>query len=274
MKKTKSPFKFFLLVFGLSIPFWIIDLTMETKRTSLMNFSMIDIITAFIPLTVTYILVFKEEGRSGVNQLFKRVFDFARITKKTWYLPIIFLPLFLYFLIYIVILISGLPLAHNLEIPFKSIPFLFFSFFLGAVCEETGYTGYAIEPLQERFGALKASILIGIPWAVWHYPSIIQQGHNFCWIAWATLGTVAVRVLIVWIFNNTQNSLFACILFHTMMNLGRPLFPKDETHNPLVDYPEIHYSVIAATAVIIILLWDSKTLVNFRFQRKHSSSKN
>lgn len=79
---NKSPLKFFLLVFGLSIPFWIIDFTMETKRTSLMNFSITDIITAFIPLTVAFILVYKEEGRSGVNQLFKRVFDFARITKK------------------------------------------------------------------------------------------------------------------------------------------------------------------------------------------------
>lgn len=125
--------------------------------------------------------------------------------------------------------------------------------------------GYAIEPLQERFGALAASIIIGIPWAVWHYPSIIQQGHNFYWIAWATLGTVAVRVLIVWIFNNTQNSLFACILFHTMMNLGRPLFPKDETHNPLVDYPAIHYSVIALVAFIIVLLWGSKTLARFKY---------
>jgi uncharacterized protein len=171
----------------------------------------------------------------------------------------------MYFLIYQVILISGLPLPDNLNIPFKSIPFLFSSFFLGAICEETGYMGYAIEPMQTWFGALKASILIGIPWAIWHYPSIIQQGHNAVWIAWATLGTVAVRVLIVWIFNNTQKSLFACILFHTMMNLGRPLFPKDETHNPLVDYPDIHYSTIAVVAIIIAFLWDSKTLSRYKF---------
>ena len=133
--------------------------------------------------------------------------------------------------------------------------------------------GYAIEPMQTRLGAFKASVFIGILWAIWHYPSIIQQGHNAIWIAWATLGTIAVRVLIVWIFNNTQKSLFACILFHTMMNFVRPLFPKDETHNSLVDYPEIHYSVIASIALVVILLSDTKTLGKFRFLDKKSLTK-
>lgn len=164
--------------------------------------------------------------------------------------------------------------SHKFEFSYLSIPLLLIFFFLGAIAEETGYMGYAIEPMQERFGALSASILMGIPWAVWHYPSIIQQGHNLTWIAWGTLGTVAVRVLIVWIYNNTGKSLFACILFHTMLNLGRPLFPKDEIRNPLVDYPYIHYSVFALVAVVIVFLWGSKTLAQFRFGHTINKTQN
>jgi len=41
--------------------------------------------------------------------------------------------------------------------------------------------------------------------------------------------------------------------------VGRILFPKDTTHNPLVDYPAVHYSVIAIVAVIIIFIWYAKT---------------
>lgn len=171
----------------------------------------------------------------------------------------------MYVLIYAVMLALGLSLQSEFHISFISIPMLFMLFFVGAVVKETGYMGFAIDPILERFGALSASILIGIPWAVWHYPSIIGQGHNLTWIAWGTLGTVAVRVLIVWIYNNTGKSLFACILFHTMLNLGRPLFPKDEMHNPLVDYPDIHYSMIAITAVIVIFLWGSKTLAQYKY---------
>lgn len=106
---------------------------------------------------------------------------------------------------------------------------------------------------------------MGIPWAIWHYPSIIQQGHGVIWILWGTLGTIAARVMLVWIYNNTGKSLFACILFHTMLNVGSPLFPKDATHNPLVDYPYIHYAVFALVAVVIVILWGSNNLARFRF---------
>ena len=268
---NRNPLKFFLLVYGLSTPFWIIDFMMNAKRTSLLNFSIIDIITAFIPITAASILVYKEEGKSGIGRLFKRIFDYSRIIKKIWYLPIILLPVLMYIMIYVVIFILGLSLPNGWHVSFLSIPVLFCLYFLGAVAEETGYMGYAVEPMEERFGALAASILIGIPWAVWHYPSIIQQGHGLTFIAWATLGTVTVRVLIVWLFNNTGKSLFACILFHTRLNLGRPLFPKDEMHNPLVDYPYIHYSLIAIVAFVVIFLWGSKTLATYKYHRKKSS---
>jgi membrane protease YdiL (CAAX protease family) len=262
--ENKSPLKFFLLVYGLSIPLWIIETRIDVKGLPL-DIPITDILAAFTPMIAASILVYKEEGRIGIDKLFKRILDFSRITKKIWYVPIALLPFLIYLLIYIVIHLIGLPLPINFYIPFLSIPFLFCLFFIGAVAEETGYMGYAIDPMQERFSALSASILIGIPWAVWHYPSIIQQGHNLTWIAWATLGTVAVRVLIVWIYNNSGESLFACILFHTLLNVGRPLFPRDGIHNPLVDYPEIHYSIIAVTAGIIVFLWGSKTLARYRY---------
>lgn len=262
--ENRSPLKFFLLVYGLSIPLWIIETRIDVKGLPL-DIPITDILAAFTPMIAANILVYKEEGRIGIAKLFKRILDFSRITKKIWYVPIALLPFLMYLLIYIIIHLIGLPLLINFHIPFLSIPFLFCLFFLGAVVEETGYMGYAIDPIQERFGALSASILVGIPWAVWHYPSIIQQGHNLTWIAWATLGTVAVRVLIVWIYNNTGKSLFACILFHTLLNVGRPLFPRDAIHNPLVDYPDIHYSIIAITAVIVVFLWGSKTLAQYRY---------
>jgi uncharacterized protein len=262
--ENHSPLRFFLLVYGLSIPLWIIETRIDVKGLPL-DIPITDIVAAFTPLIAASLLVYKEEGNIGLNKLFKRILDFSRITKKIWYVPIILLPFLMYLLIYIIIYLIGLPLPINFHIPFLAIPFLFCLFFLGAVAEEIGYMGYAIDPMQERFGALSASILMGIPWAVWHYPSIIQQGHNLTWIAWATLGTVAARVLIVWIYNNTGKSLFACILFHTLLNVGRPLFPRDEIHNPLVDYPYIHYSIIAIAAVIVIFLWGSKTLARHRY---------
>ena len=261
---NRRPLKFFLIVYGLSVPLWIIETMIDIKGLPL-DIPITDILAAFTPLIAAGILVYKEEGHNGIKKLFKRIFDFSRIKKKIWYAHVILLPSLMYLFIYIIIYFSGSPVAGKFQVSFLSIPVLLIFFFLGAIAEEVGYMGYAIETMQKRFGALGAGILMGIPWAVWHYPSIIQQGHNAAWIAWGTLGTVAVRVLIVWIYNNTGKSLFACILFHTMFNFGRILFPKDDTHNPLVDYPEIHYSLIAVAAVIVIFLFGSKTLARYRY---------
>ena len=273
MRKSinKSPLKFFIIVYALSIPLWLLGLIIDLKG---LPFPITDILAAFTPTIAAAYLVYKETGRNGISELFKRIFDFHRITQKMEYSPIIGLPFLLYFAIYTIIYFADLPLSSEFNVSFQSLFGFFVLFFIGAIAEEVGYMGYVIEPMQARFGALKASVLIGISWAVWHYPSIIHQGHNAVWIAWGTLGTVAVRVLIVWIYNNTGKSLFACILFHTLLNFGRVLFPKDEIHNPLVDYPHIHYSLIAVVAVVVILLWDSKTLSNYRFRNKQSSRNN
>jgi CAAX amino terminal protease family. len=178
------------------------------------------------------------------------------------------LPILIFTLIYLTLKVGGYKLLEQWIISYQSIPFLLIFFFLGAIGEEIGYMGYAVDPLQEKFNAFWTSIIIGIPWAVWHYPSIIQQGHNFNWILWGTLGTVAFRVLFVWIFNNTNHSLFACILPHCLYNTGRVLFPSDITTKPLVEYPEIHYSVIAVIAIVVTLLWRPQTLSNFILKTK------
>jgi len=86
-------------------------------------------------------------------------------------------------------------------------------------------------------------------------------------MAWGTLGTIGWRTLIVRLYNNTGRSVFAAILFHAITNLGRAVFPADQIHNPLVDYPDIHYSMIVITAVIVVLLWGPKTLTRYRYAR-------
>ena len=198
----RSPFKFFLIIYGLSIPLWILESLIEVNGLPL-DIPITDIAAAFTPLIAACILIYKEEGRTGIYNLFNRIVDCKRITKKILYVPVIFLPIFIYFLIYLIIYYAGLPVPKTFQFSFLTIPVLLLFFLLGATLEETGYMGYAIDPIQARVGALSAGILIGIPWAVWHYSSIIQQGHHSIWIAWATLGTVAVRILIVWIYNNT-----------------------------------------------------------------------
>jgi membrane protease YdiL (CAAX protease family) len=49
--------------------------------------------------------------------------------------------------------------------------------FTGATGEELGWRGFALPRLQSRFGALTASILIGLWWGIWHIPSWFLSGQ-------------------------------------------------------------------------------------------------
>ena len=93
---------------------------------------------------------------------------------------------------------------------------------------------------------------------------MIQVGQTPMLMIWGTLGTVGFRILNVWLYNNTGKSIFGIILFHAMSNTGRSVFPGGRSYYELAD-GAVGYSIIAVTAVIVTVLWGSKTLARYRF---------
>jgi uncharacterized protein len=88
--------------------------------------------------------------------------------------------------------------------------------------EEIGWRGYLQPRLVERFGRLRAYLVIGIGWAVWHYPLIFSgQYHNEgnVWINTAlfTLTVIAIAVVIGEVYE-MRGSTWAASLFHTSHN--------------------------------------------------------
>ena len=61
----RSPLNFFLIVYGLSIPLWIIETMIEIKGMPL-DIPVTDIVAAFTPLIAAGILIYNEEGRVGM----------------------------------------------------------------------------------------------------------------------------------------------------------------------------------------------------------------
>jgi membrane protease YdiL (CAAX protease family) len=252
----RSSLKFFVLVFLLAIPLWLLSAIIGNIAT--LKVPVTDLALAFMPLTAAAILVYKEEGLGGVKMLFKRIFDYKRIRQKIWYLPLIFLMPIIYLLVFGVMrLIGDNAVADN---HLLMLPFFFVLFFILAAGEETGWMGYAIDPLQDRWGALKGSLILAIPWWIGHFPSIIHIGGTIADLAWWLPGAIALRILIVWIYNNTGKSLFAAIFFHALINAGRFIsFPSAGSHYNKT-YQAVGYLIITITALIVTFLWDPKTL--------------
>lgn len=259
---NRSPLKFFLLVYALSIPLWVIETMVEVKGLP-DNLPITDVVATFVPLIAALILIYRAEKLAGVKRLFKSVFDYRKITKKTWYIPILFLMPFLYILTYLAMRLIGLPLPAQWHIPLQA-PLLFILFFIAAAGEELGYMGYVIDPMQTRWSALTTGLIVGSIWAIWHIPSMIQIDQTPTLIVWGFIVTVAFRILYVWLYNNTGKCVFGVIFFHAMGNTGRSLFPGGRSNFELAD-AAVGYSIIAITTVIITFLWGPKTLARFRY---------
>ena len=250
----RSPLKCFLLVFTLSLPIWLIGPRDWPITPSVGT-----------PLIAALILVYREEGLGGVRRLLRRVIDHKRIKQKIWYVPIIFLLPIAYVLTYGVMRLMGLPLPAEPYIPFLLAALLFVLFFILAIGEEVGWTGYVTDPLQERWSALTTGIILGLVTALWHFVPLIQMGRTPTWIVWWTLGAVALRILTVWLYNNTGRSLFAAIVFHATSNVSFAVFPNHGSHWD----PAVAGAITAIAAVIVTFLWGSKTLARYRYAGSH-----
>ncbi|MEM9618791.1 MAG: CPBP family intramembrane glutamic endopeptidase [Pseudomonadota bacterium] len=125
-------------------------------------------------------------------------------------------------------------------------------FFIAASMEELGWAGYATEPLQARFGALVAGLIIGLVWAIYHFIPLIQADRSVEWIAWWALGTVAVRVFMVALYNAAGGSIFIVTLFHMTQNVSWQLYPVRGSHYDPQLF-SVLFVIMAVIGVIILI---------------------
>lgn len=243
---------FFLLVFALAIPFLVIG---AMTGIQLLPGLPVAALMAVCPATAALILAHHEDGSAGAQALLKRAFDCQRIRKKIWYAPILLLMPGVMVLSFGVMRWSGTPVPVS-QIAVGPALILCVAFFTSASAEELGWSGYVIDPMQNRWGALRASILVGLVWAVFHYVALLQAHRSLVWIGWWSLWTVALRIIIVWLYNNTGKSVFAAALFHTTINVTWQLFP---IQGSFFD-PRVTGAITAFVAAAVIVVCRLRTL--------------
>ncbi|MCB1338369.1 MAG: CPBP family intramembrane metalloprotease [Maritimibacter sp.] len=144
-----------------------------------------------------------------------------------------------------------------------TIPLAFFVILLtgGPLQEEYGWRGTLLDPLQARFGALGASLVVGAIWALWHLPLFLwpnDAGPYYGRPFWGTLLTlVLISVLFTWVWNNTGRSLAAVLIFHTMFNLSHWVFPALEDDTAGLTLFGFEFALV----VLVVLLFGPRRLI-------------
>ena len=221
-------------------------------------------IGAFGPFVGAFSRIYQQEKRAGVIRLLKKAIclDFD----KLWLIVAFILLALLIgvsFLLYIVLAgneaVPEMPLRRQ---PWLIIPLFLFSILaLGALQEEFGWRGYALERIAKRFNALLSSLILGAFWALWRLPLFFIEGTMQSSMPFAVffINVLSISVLYTWLYNNTNKSLFVVLIFHGMHNTAYNIFPIT-----LLSSPTIAMLLLTAlqtiAAAIIILLFGFKKL--------------
>lgn len=173
------------------------------------------------PLLSGFLMTAATEGKPGIYRLLRRLILWR--VGWQWYLLVL-------------IGVPGIVVLGFLTLPgamtslhLSSFPqlvaffplFLLLEIFTSGLAEEPGWRGFALPRLQDRFGPLSGTVILGLLWGGWHLPLFLTK-----WAANASglaifgfmLSVICTAVVITWVFNHTRGSLLIAILLHATID--------------------------------------------------------
>jgi uncharacterized protein len=201
-----------------------------------------------------FIVVAATSGKTGVRDLASRSLRW-RVGVR-WYLVALFgMPVAvvlcasaIFGLAPLNALVEKWQLLLTVVLPQLVLLILFFN-----LAEEVGWTGFLQARLQERHGPLKASVIVTLPFALFHLPGwMVEFGLGFSQLHLALLLTgifgisqLFGRVVIMWLYNNTKYSVLLVGMFHSSFNVTTSAF------GPFIPVPAGSTFLIAAPVVAL-----------------------
>jgi len=91
----------------------------------------------------------------------------------------------------------------------------------GGLMEELGWRGFALPKLQKTFTPLKASIIIGIIWSIWHIPIKMNVAPLLDFVSFYFLFTIAcilMSIIITYFYNRLGGSILIGVAIHGLFN--------------------------------------------------------
>lgn len=111
---------------------------------------------------------------------------------------------------------GGMATLHPLVLLLALIP-------LNGFAEDTGWRGFAQPRLQQGGDVLRASLLLSVPWALWHVPSFFvlesYRGMSPLLFPGFFAGLACGSIVLAWLLNRSGGSLLLVAIYHAGLNL-------------------------------------------------------
>jgi membrane protease YdiL (CAAX protease family) len=205
-----------------------------------------------------FLVVAAVQGWAGVRDLARRSFRW-RIGVGWYLVTLLGLPVAtvvcvtaIYGLAPLRALVASWPLLLIAVLPDLLIRIVFFN-----LAEEIGWTGFLQDRLQAQYGPLKASLLVEIPFALFHVPDVLvdtggQLAQALVLLVAFTIAQLFARFVIMWLYNNTKRSVLLVGLFHSTYNTSVNRFAPAFIPGPAELGFLIVSGLVAAAAMLLV----------------------
>jgi uncharacterized protein len=212
------------------------------------------------------------EGKPGISCLTRRIVR-CRVGIQWYVFAIVGLPVMMLLATLIrpgaleSLDISGKPSALSYLYAFISMALIG-----GPLFEEPGWTGFAQPRLQRSYGPLAGGLILGSLWAVWHLPGFLipsqdlsdipPRGTVLDFVVFAVALT-GLRLIIMWVVNNTRNSVLMAILVHASWNTFYAVCLVRVFRAPAVLGSYLNLT-LAATVLALVLIVATRGQIGYR----------
>jgi membrane protease YdiL (CAAX protease family) len=225
-------------------------------------FNLFFIVKSFGPALSAFILTRTLEGDAGWQNLKDRV----RLWRVGWkWYAFILLGIPVVMVLGILALPGALASFQGLSPTFwvgYPITFILIFFGGGPLGEEPGWRGFVLPRLQSRFGALRATLILGVIWTFWHLPDFLtsaQRGGPGAGLSIWTINlpifflmVTSMAFVFTWVANHTQGSLLTALLLHASINTFGSI--QTTFSAPIVTHTDLPFLIGFGVLALLILV--------------------
>ena len=229
------------------------------------------VLGAFVPSAMGIIFTYLATDRAGRRDFWRRAIDVRRIGWRWLAVIALVFPVGHGLAMAACTLLGGSPpslaaAARTLVSPSLMLQIILANLIISGFSEELGWRGYALDRLQKRWGALGASVILGLVHSLWHLPLFFIPGITQGEMGLFSLGAVvflvggpAGAVVFTWVYNNTGRSILSAVLLHFMINLCLDVLTGLQSALP-TGYTAVYTGVLILLDMVIVAVWGARTL--------------
>ncbi len=214
---------------------------------------------SYAPTIVVFIMFKKLYPGITIKEYFNTHFK-SKTNIKSFTVPLLLQSFILFMAVAIFFVVNTKPFGTIEFISASSVvSFLLIDLTGGALGEELGWRGYALNTLQKKYSPLVSSLLLGLIWGFWHLPLMLLSGYTgvelIYYITAFMFTIVSLSVIITFFYNKSHNILIA-MWMHFLFNFFMKIVVIDFLS--LLIYVSVGYVIVA----IIIVSTNRNQMIN------------